>query len=282
MHGNRDVGKDRRDPSGGNGDAGPAVDERVANVRQRVVDLLVNQLEVRQRRLVERTPVDDAVRTVDPALAVEMHEEAVDRADIGIVHREPLAPVVHRRADATELGHDRAAVLAQPVPDDFLETLTAELLSRLPLRGEVLLDRVLRRDARVVVAGQERGVEPAHAVPAHECVGERELEGVAHVQRARDVRGWVRDDERRPASLRLRVVQALVLPGALPALLDTLGPVQRFHLAGETSGRSRTPAFRARSPRRAAPRLRPGRPSRGPKTSRAPLRPRGLARAGLR
>ena len=99
------------------------------------------------------------------------------------------------------------------------------------LRDEVLLDRVLGRDAGVVVAGQEERLEAAHPVPADEQVGERDLQRVTGVQRAGDVRRRVGDDERRAARAGLGVVEALVLPGALPALFDALRLVQRLHEA---------------------------------------------------
>src|SRR5207244_8643331 len=120
-------------------------------------------LEVGERRLMERTPVDDSVRAIDPALPVEMNEEVHDRADVGVVHREALAPVVHRSADAPELQHDLAAVLAQPLPDQRFEGFPAEILTGLPLLCEVLLDGVLRRDAGMVEARLEEGVVALHA-----------------------------------------------------------------------------------------------------------------------
>ena len=132
-----------------------AVDERIADVRERVVDVDVRDLEVGERGQVERAPVDDPVRAVDPALLPQVDEEAHDGADVRLVHREALAAVVERGADAAELHHDLAAVLAQPLPDALLERLAAEVVPRLPFEREVLLDGVLGRDARVVVAGLE-------------------------------------------------------------------------------------------------------------------------------
>src|SRR4029077_9384612 len=103
--------------------------------------------------------VDDPVRAVDPALLVQVHEEAHDGADVALVHREALAPVVERRAGAPELEPDLAAVLAQPLPDALLERLAAEVLARLALGRQMLLDGVLRRDAGVVEAGLEEDDE---------------------------------------------------------------------------------------------------------------------------
>jgi hypothetical protein len=229
MHGDGDVGQDRGRANGRDRHASFPVGERVARVDELVVHLLVDELQVREGSLVEGAPVDDPVRAVDPALPIEVDEEAHDRAHVFVVHREALAPVVHRRAHPAELAHDRPAVLVEPVPDDLLERLAPDLLARLPLRGQVLLDGVLGRDARMVVAGEERRFEATHAVPAHERVREGDLERMAGVQRARHVRRRMRDDERRPPAAWLGRVEALFFPDLLPAFFDALRAVQRLH-----------------------------------------------------
>src|SRR6266545_2197048 len=93
----------------------------------------------------------------------------------------------------------------------------------------MLLDRVLGRDACVVVAGEEDGVEAAHAVPAHERVRKCELERVSGVERARDVWRRVRDHEPRPRRVGLGGVEAFLLPDPLPPFLDALRLVERVH-----------------------------------------------------
>ena len=62
-----------------------------------------------------------------------------------------------------------------------------------PSLCEVLLDRVLGRDPRVVEAGLEEDVVALHPARAHDRVGERELERVTQVQVAGHVRRRVRD-----------------------------------------------------------------------------------------
>ncbi len=98
-----------------------------------------------------------------------------------------------------------------------------------PSRCEVLLDRVLRRDAGVVVARLEEDVEALHPLHADEGVAERELERVAHVQLARHVRRGMGVDEGLARGVRLGVVEAFLLPRPLPALLDALRAVERLH-----------------------------------------------------
>src|SRR5262249_55702258 len=137
---------------------------------------------------------------------------------------------VERGAHAPELEEDLAAVLVEPLPHALDERLAAELLPGGPLLEQHLLDDVLRRDPGVVVAGLEEGVEAGHALPADHRVADRELEGVADVELARDVRRRVRIDVRGARRVDLRVVEALLLPGPLPAFLDAVGLVPRGHL----------------------------------------------------
>ena len=226
MHRHRDVGEDRRRPHGRDRDAllPVAVGERVADRDERVVHVHVLDLEVGDRRLVERAPVDDPVGAVDPPAIPEMGEEREDGPDVRLVHREALARVVERGAEAPVLAHDRAPRLLQPLPRARDERLSAEIVPRQPLLRELLLDDVLRRDARVVVARLPERVVALHPVPADEDVLQRPVQGVAHVEIAGDVRRRNADHERVVAARTgAGRVQALVLPGRLPALLDAFG-----------------------------------------------------------
>ena len=232
VHRDGHVGEDRRRTHRRDRDVARSVRERVADREELVVGLDVVELEVGERALVVRAPVDDAVVAVEVALVPEVDEEAQDRADVGLVHREPLAAVVHRRSHAPELGHDRAAVEAEPLPHARLERLAAELAARAALLLELLLDDALRRDARMVVPGLEERREALHAPPADERVRERELKGVAHVQLARDVRWRERDHVGLARVVSVGRVQALFLPRLLPARLDVFGPVARIHGGG--------------------------------------------------
>ena len=85
----------------------------------------------------------------------------------------------------------------------------------------------------MVVAGLEQDVEALHAPQPDDRVAERELERVAEVQLAGHVGRRVRVDVRRPRRVGVGVVEAFVLPDALPTLLDALRTVERLHLHQE-------------------------------------------------
>ena len=234
MHGDRDVGEDRGRPDGRDRDAvaSVAVRERVADRVQRVVHLLVRDLEVGDRRLMERAPVDDAIRAIDPAALPEPDEERHHRPDVAVVHREALARVVERRAEPSVLAHDRAAGPLEPLPRQLDERLAPDLLTRATLLRERSLDDVLRRDARMVVAGLPERVEAAHPVPADEHVLDRAIECVTHVQVAGDVGGRDADDVRLVvARAGAGRIQAFGLPCLLPARLDAARVVAGIHRA---------------------------------------------------
>ena len=84
----------------------------------------------------------------------------------------------------------------------------------------------------VVEAGLEEHVVALHPARADDRVGERELERVAEVEVAGDVRRRVRDREALARRIRVGVVVALLLPRPLPALLDALRLVERAPSAG--------------------------------------------------
>jgi hypothetical protein len=82
----------------------------------------------------------------------------------------------------------------------------------------------------MVVAGLPERVVALHAVPPDEHVLDRAVERVPHVQLARHVRRRHADDVRVVATLAgAGPVEPLLLPGPLPALLDTLRAVERLH-----------------------------------------------------
>ena len=110
------------------------------------------------------------------------------------------------------------------------ERVAPEVVPRQAFPRQSLLDDVLRRDARMVVAGLPERVEAAHPVPAHENVLDRPVQRMAHVQLARDIRGRHADDVRRVlAPARASGVEALGLPCLLPARFDAGGCVQGVH-----------------------------------------------------
>ena len=221
VHGDCDVGEDRRRPDRGDRDRSRAVDEGVPRVGERVVHLDVLDLEVGDGSLVVGAPVDDAVRPVDPSRLPQADEVGHDGVDVAVVHRETLTRVVERAAELAELAHDHPARALEPRPGALEERVPSDLLARGALGDQLLLEHVLGGDPGVVVSRLPERVVAPHPVPADQGVLHRAVEGVAHVELARDVRRRHADDERLGAACAgTGLVEALGFPGFLPAPLD--------------------------------------------------------------
>src|SRR5579862_4640097 len=115
------------------------------------------------------------------------------------------------------------AVGLAPFPDAIDESVAAELMPILALFGEILLDRVLHGDSRVIGAGQPQRVVTLHPTRAHDDVLQRDVERVPEMELAGDVRR--RDDDREDFAgargVGLEVVE--VDPQLKPSLFSRLG-----------------------------------------------------------
>jgi hypothetical protein len=174
------------------------VEDRVANLPQMALLLLVDHFEVADGGLAARAPVDDVSAAIDEPLLMQADEGLAHGDGQVLVHGEVLALPVDRGAEALHLVEDGAAVVALPLPHALDEGLAAKLLAALAFGGQLALDHHLRGDAGVIGAGQPQGAAAAHAPPAGENVHLRLVEHVAHVQAAGDVGRRQQDGERPP------------------------------------------------------------------------------------
>ncbi len=165
-----------------------APDDGIPDIPEMSVVGLVLDFVVCERRAAPRTPVDDVVSLVDETLVVKLREHLRDGARAALVEREALTLPVCRVAEHALLVDNRPAILLLPLPDALEELLAPEVLAALPLLLERLLYDVLRRDARVVGAGEPQRVPALHAAPPDQDVLDRLVERMAHVQYARHVR----------------------------------------------------------------------------------------------
>src|SRR5258707_15636564 len=80
------------------------------------------------------------------------------------------------------------AVSLAPLPDAIDERVATELMTVLAFLCEILFDRILHRDARVIGAGEPEGVVPLHPARADDDVLQRDIERMAEMELAGDVR----------------------------------------------------------------------------------------------
>ena len=150
-------------------------------------DLL--HLQVGDRRVELRVPIDEALVLIDEPRAIELDEDLHHGARQALVEREALPRPVAGGAEALQLLDDRAAQFRLPGPDALQKFLAAQVAAArlLPLH-ELALDDHLRRDASVVRARLPEHVATLHARVPGQNILQRVVERMAHMQIAGDVR----------------------------------------------------------------------------------------------
>ena len=160
-------------------------------------------------------PVDQALAAVDQPLVIETDEDFSHRLGQPFVHGEALARPVHGTAHAPHLPRDIATGLGFPVPDLVDKGFAAQVVARDSFGGEAAFDHHLRRDARVIRARLPQGVVAAHPVVARQRIHDGVLEGMPHVQAARNIRR--RNDN--AVGIAVGVEPGIEIAGVLPGLV---------------------------------------------------------------
>ena len=172
---------------GGDLHVSAAAHQWVTDVPEVAVLLLVVHLGVGDGGLAVGAPVDDALAAVDQTLLVEAAEDLTDGLGAALVQGEALTAPVAGGAHLLQLGDDAVAVLLLPLPGALQKLLTAKVLLGETLLAHGLHDLGLGGDGSVVGAGEPQGGVARHTLIADQDVLEGIVQGVAHVELARDV-----------------------------------------------------------------------------------------------
>ena len=191
---------------------------------------LVLHLGVTEGGLAVGAPVDDPVAPVDELLVVERLEDLDHGLVAALVHGEPFPLPIAGGAHLPELLHDGGAVFLPPLPGAFQKALPADVLLGQTLFRQGFHDLHLGGDRGVIRAGEPKHLIPGHALIAGDGVLQRIVQGVAHVELARDVGGRDHDGERGLLRVRLCVEIAALLPFLVPFALYDLMIVGFRHL----------------------------------------------------
>ena len=196
-------------------------------------DVGVRHLQIAQRGVAVRAPVDHVLAAVQQAFFVQADEDFADRAGKARVEREALAAPIAGGAEAHHLPLDGVAGLGFPLPDALFELLAAEVAVVDAFLFELAGHHHLGGDAGVIGAGQPEGVVAGHAMPADGDVDFGVLQHMADVQHAGDVRRG--DDEREDAAgvFRGGAEDAGVNPPLRPMRFEPLGLVNFLDLHGK-------------------------------------------------
>src|SRR5207245_35580 len=142
-----------------------------------------NGLEIRQRGVAARAPVDQSLAAINQAFFIQADEDFTDGAGEAFIEREAFARPVARRTAAPDMLQNDSAVLLRPAPDSLDEFLAAEVMTAFAFFSQFPLDDVLRRNSRMIHAGKPERVESLHPLAARNNVVDGVIQHVAHVQR---------------------------------------------------------------------------------------------------
>ena len=153
------------------------------------------------------------------------HEDQVDRIIAG-----PGAYICNECVQlCMSLLDDAAAVFLLPLPGAAQEAFAPDILFGEAFLLHLLDDLDLRRDGRVVAAGEIEGGIPLHTLEADEGVDDGVVQRMAQVQLPRDVGGRDDDGEGDLVLVRLGAEIARVHPVLVQPLLEIFGIVCLLH-----------------------------------------------------
>ena len=158
--------------------------QRVAQVPQVALLVLIFGLVVRDGSGAVGAPVNDTLATVDQAVVVPIAEDLAHGLCVILVHGEALVVEVDGAAHALDLLDDDAAVLVGPVPAGVDKLVATDLQAADALALELLVDLGLRGDTGVVGAEHPARGLAAHAGHADNGVLNGVVGSVAHVELA--------------------------------------------------------------------------------------------------
>ena len=210
------------------------VQRSVPQRNELALDVLELDFDVRDRSLQNRRPVHQTLGPVDQAVVVHPLEDGLHGTRESVVHGEALATPVHTVADPTHLITDGATGFTFPVPDFLDELLATEVLLRLALAGELLLDQGLRRDPGVIHSRKPQHLESEHPLAATQRVHQGVVERMPHMQAAGHVR-WGQHDRVRGlvgfrvglevTSVHPALIQICLYRAGIPAFRQCIGGV---------------------------------------------------------
>ena len=237
MHGNRDVAEDRLGARGRHNDRlRRVIGHDVPDVVKRARERFELRLFVGERREAARTPVDDAVATIDQTVVVQSHEHLAHRARQLRAERIRCPLPVGTRSDLSQLIEDLSARQLGEGAHALHEGFAADVEPCVTLGCDLFLHHVLRGDSGVVSAGHPERFVAGHAAPADEDVLHGVVQAMPHMQHRGDVRRrnddgeWIARPTRAHARARVGVEQSRTFPRIVQRGFGFAGIVQRRNL----------------------------------------------------
>ena len=238
---------------GGDDDVVLAVDrlvQRVAQVPQVALLVLIFGLVVRDGGGAVGAPVNDTLATVDQAVVVPIAEDLAHGLRVVLVHGKALVIEVNGAAHTLDLLDDDATVLVGPIPASVDKLVATDLQAANALALELLVDLGLRGDTGVIGSEHPARGLAAHAGHTDDGVLDGVVGGVTHVELAGHV------GRRNGDGAVAHALTALVVAAVEPLLQDRRLVGRRIVVLGHLfhislpcpSGRNVGPIFARSSP----------------------------------
>ena len=223
MHGNCRIAEESLGPGSRHDHVLRSVNAGVADFPEVAVFFLRLHLDIGHGGLELRVPIHQAVSLVDQTFVIQLHECLADNPGELFVHREIGALPVDRVAEPPHLLQDGSAGKLLPLEYFLHELFPREGMGIDSLLLELAFHHDLGRNARVVGAREPERVVARHAVVARKRVHDGLVEGVPHVENARDVGGRQLDGEARLVLVQASAEVAALFPLGVPVRLDRGG-----------------------------------------------------------
>ena len=167
--------------------------DRVTQVPEVALLIIMFNLKIRKGGMATRTPVDQPVITVDQAVLIKPHERLTNRPRKAGVHSKTLTLPVTGSAKTLQLIDDLPARFLTPLPNPLDKLITPQIVTILTFAGQLFFHHILGGNPGVVGARHPENLMPGHPFPATENILQGVVESVSHVQDTGDIR-W-RDND---------------------------------------------------------------------------------------
>ena len=168
---NSDIAEDRLRTRGRHdGVLARFLSNRIAQVVEFVMLVVIDNLLVGEGSLTLRIPVDHTQAAVDEAFLIQVAEHLDDRFGAGLVHGERCSVPIAGATEFAQLLEDDTSVLVRPIPRMLEELLAREVGFVDSLLLEALDDLRFRSNRRMVGARNPAGVLALQACTANEDI----------------------------------------------------------------------------------------------------------------
>ena len=191
VHGNACIAQHGFRTRGGNNQVLHAVNrlgQRVTQIPQMACIFHVFRFVIGNGSRAVRAPVHNALALINQTLVIPVGKHLANSQNVIGIKREMLVFKVTRAAHTLNLVHDGSAIFAAPVVACLDKLLATNFQTRDTLVSKLLVNLCLRCNTSMVGTNDPTRLIAPHARTANAGILDGFIQGVTHVQNARDVR----------------------------------------------------------------------------------------------